>query len=81
MDDQIEAVFKKGDKVRVVKYGHSEYVNNIMFDAAPALIGRTGTVADTKDIHGQFLYALDGIEEKYAWYTEEQLVLFVITVN
>ena len=52
-----------------------------MFDAAPALIGRTGTVADTRDLHGQFLYALDGIEEKYAWYTEEQLVLFVITVN
>lgn len=81
MEEENVAIFKKGDKVRVVKYGHSEYVNNVMFDAAPAIVGKTGTVDDIRNLHGQFQYAVDGIDEKYAWYTEEQLVLFIITVN
>jgi hypothetical protein len=79
-------LFKVGDRVTVVKYGHSAYVYGgdgvkTMFDAAPYLVGRVGTIAEVKVEGEEYLYAIDDIAEKYGWYNQEQLKTFVITVN
>ena len=81
-----ESKFKIGDRVMIVKYGHPAYVQNenmkkVMFDTAPNLVGKVGTIDQTKEVKGEYVYALEGIKEKYAWYDAEQLEKFEITIN
>lgn len=61
--------FNIGDKVKIVNYGHDSSIGDLM----PELIGREAIVMDFTENQGDNKYALHGIEEKSAWYYEDQL--------
>lgn len=76
-------LFNIGDKVEVVNYGSMAYViacsgvDGYWYDYMPWLIGKTGVVYSVKECQGCWIYGVDGIPEKCAWYDEEQLKLII----
>jgi hypothetical protein len=61
--------FNIGDKVKIVNYGHDSTIGDLM----PELIGREAIVKKCNKSQGDNMYGLHGIEEKTAWYYEDQL--------
>ena len=81
---------KIGDKVKVVDFGHLMWSrkpmsfkvyakdpdsNVVWYDCSPEIVGKEGVIKDVKTTQGQTNYALSGITEKSAWYSENQLEL------
>ena len=77
-----EPIYGVGDKVRIVNYGHpimqvipenkdGERISWI--DISPEIVGREGIVCEVSMIQGTPQYAIDGIPEKHAWYSEPQM--------
>jgi len=81
--------FKIGDRVMVIKYGHLGHISSFQsgsivssaYDTIPSIVGKVGTISQATKAKGVDKYAIDGIEAKYAWYDNEQLVEFKLTIN
>ena len=84
---KINPLFKVGEKVRVVNYGHLLFTNEPykfnyklleekgsarLYDVSVDLLGKTGDVTEVCESQGKFTYALSGLR-KVAWYNEDQL--------
>jgi acyl-[acyl carrier protein]--UDP-N-acetylglucosamine O-acyltransferase len=80
-----ESQFNVGDKVHIVKYGHYTHAKkegkSVVFDYAPSLVGKVGVIDVVKEEKGEYVYAINEIEEKYAWYNSDQLSKFTTTIN
>lgn len=74
-----ESLFKKGDRVEIIKYGHLmwEHKNGkrIFKDLLPELVGQIGIVSKISVNQGIVEYSLDGILGKSSWYSQKQLKL------
>lgn len=72
-----EPKFGIGDKVKIVKYGSLYHAHKdgklVVGDWAPQIVGKTGIVSEVDTEVGKPMYAIHGIEEKIAWYNEDQM--------
>ena len=82
-----ECKYKKGDKVRVTKYGHPFWSRDKMplklieksndvywYDLSPEIVGQEGIIEKAHLTQGVPQYSIKG-PDKYAWYNEEQIEL------
>lgn len=73
--------FEVGDRIVVIKYGHLAYIKDVAFDALPEVVGKVGVISQIHEIEGKPKYAVDGIDDKYAWYEKDQLAHYKLTIN
>ena len=78
----MEAKFKTGDRVRIIKYGSLAIVPNesnksTLTDLDPGLVNKEGIIdkCSFDPTYCRYQYTINGIPEKYGWYEEDQLEL------
>jgi hypothetical protein len=67
-----------GDRVRVVNFGANIWRNHgdgkfEIIDIRPEVVGKEGIICKAELTQDVPTYAIEGIPEKHAWYSEDQL--------